>query len=105
MPQVQAVFYVPLKDNDGRDLIAEIEDLQTDLYVHFVGWTFLGYVKGAFQMADGTKAIDESGAYMVVLDEDRLNELEQILKDFKGKTLQEAMYLEVRRDLEIRFIR
>ena len=59
MPQVQAVFYGPLKDNDGRDLTAEIEDLQTALYVQFVGWTFLGYVKGAFQIADGTKMIDE----------------------------------------------
>ena len=44
MPQVKALFYISLKDNDGRDLTAEIEDLQTDLYVRFAGWTFLGYV-------------------------------------------------------------
>lgn len=32
MPRMQEVFQVPLKeDNEGRDLIAEIEDLQTAL--------------------------------------------------------------------------
>jgi hypothetical protein len=33
-----------------------------------VGWTFLGYVKGVYRMADGTQALDESGAYVVVLE-------------------------------------
>jgi len=53
------VFYVPLKDNDGRDLAAETEELKTELYVRFVGWTFLGYGKGAWRMADGSQALDE----------------------------------------------
>jgi hypothetical protein len=98
-------FYLPLKDNDGRDLAAETEELKTELFVRFVGWTFLGYVKGAWRMADGTQALDESGAYFVILDEARLPELEQVLRDFKGKTLQEALYLEVHRDVDVRFIR
>ncbi len=105
MSQVKAVFYVPLKDNDGRDLAAETEELKTELYVRFVGWTFLGYVKGAWRMADGSQALDESGAYFVILDDTRLAELEQVLKDFKGKTLQEALYLEIHRDVEVRFVR
>jgi hypothetical protein len=105
MAQVKALFYIPLRDNDGRDLTTEREDLQTELYVRFVGWTFLGYVKGAYQMADGTLALDESAAYMVILDEGRLPELEQVLRDFKGKTLQEAIYLEVQRDVDVRFIK
>jgi hypothetical protein len=75
------------------------------LYVRFVGWTFLGYVKGAYRMADGTQALDESGAYTVLLDEARLAELEQVLRDFKGKTQQEALYLEIQRDVEVRFLR
>src|SRR5688572_15496839 len=105
MARVKALFYVPLKDNDGRDLTAETEDLRTELYVRFVGWTFLGYVKGAWRMADGTQALDESGAYIVILDDSRLSELEQVLRDFKGKTLQEAIYLEIHRDIDVRFIR
>jgi hypothetical protein len=103
--QVKAVFYLPLKYNDGRDLAAETEDLKVELFVRFVGWTFLGYVKGAWRMADGTQALDESGAYFVILDEARLPELEQVLRDFKGKTLQEALYLEIQRDVDVRFVR
>lgn len=105
MAQVKALFYVPLKDNDGRELTAESEDLRTELYVRFVGWTFLGYVKGAYRMADGTQALDESGAYVVILDDSRLPELEQVLRDFKSKTLQAAIYLEIHRDVDVRFIR
>jgi hypothetical protein len=39
-----------------------------------------------------------------VLDEARLPELEQVLRDFKDKTLQEAIYLEILWDVEVRFI-
>ncbi len=48
MAKVKALFYIPLRDNDGRSLTTETEDLQAELYLRFVGWTFLGYVKGAF---------------------------------------------------------
>jgi hypothetical protein len=104
MAQVKALFYLPMKDNDGRDLSIEIEDLRTELYVRFVGWTFMGYVKGAYRMADGTQALDESEAYVVILDNARIPELEQALRDFKGKTLQEAIYLEIHKDVEVRFV-
>jgi biopolymer transport protein ExbD len=55
-------------------------------------------------MADGTRALDESGAYFVVLDESRIGELEQALRDFKSKTQQDAIYLEIQRDVDVRFI-
>ena len=63
MAQVKAVFYVPRRDNDGRDLQAEIEDLLDELYARFLGWTFLGSIEGAYRMADGTRSLDESGSY------------------------------------------
>ncbi len=105
MAQVKAPFYIPLRDNDGRDLTSATEELKTDLYVRFVGWTFLGYVKGTYRMGDRTQALDESGAYVVVLDESRIPELEQVLRDFKSKTQQEVIYLEIQRDVEVRFVR
>jgi hypothetical protein len=104
MAQVKALFYIPIKDNDGRSLATETQELQTELYVRFVGWTFLGYVKGAFRMADGRQALDESGAYVIILEEARIPELEQVLRDFKSRTKQEAIYLEIQRDVVIRFI-
>ena len=104
MKKVKALFYLPLRDSDGRPLIAEIDDLEAELYVHFVGWTFLGYVKGVYRMTDGTLARDESAAYSVALDENRVDELEKLLRKFKGQTLQEAIYLEIQREVDIRFI-
>jgi hypothetical protein len=79
MAEVKALFYLPLHDNDGSDLIEEIVALQDELFVRFAGWTLQGYVKGAYRMADGTQALDESAAYIVVLDEARVGELEQLL--------------------------
>jgi hypothetical protein len=105
MAQVKVLFYIPRQDNDGRDLSAEVEDLKDDLFFHFDGWTFLGFVQGAYRMDDGTKSIDVSGAYILVLDDARLAELERVLLAFKSRTTQEAIYLEIQRDLEVRFLR
>jgi hypothetical protein len=104
MASVKALFYIPLRDNDGRSLADETADLEVDLFIRFGGWTFQGYVKGAYRMADGTRALDESGAYFIFLDENRIAELEQALRDFKARTQQEALYLEIQRDVDVRFI-
>ena len=104
MAQVKAVFYLPRRDNDGRDLRMEIEEVRAELFIRFLAWTFLGYITGAYRMADGTQALDVSAWYAVVLDEARLPELEQVLREFKAKTLQEAIYLEVQRDVDVRLI-
>jgi hypothetical protein len=104
MAQVKAVFYVPLKDNDGRSLRAEIEDLRAELFIRFLAWSFLGYVTGAYRMADGTPAFDVTASYAVVLDEALLPDLERVLREFKDKTLQETIYLEVQREVELRLI-
>jgi hypothetical protein len=104
MAQVKALFYLPMRDNDGRDLSIEIEDVRAELYVRFVGWTFMGYMKGAYRMADGSQSLDESEAYVVVLEDARIGELEQVLRDFKAKTSQEAIYLEIHRDVDVRFV-
>jgi hypothetical protein len=86
MSRVRAVFYLPLRDNDGRPLIAEIDDLEADLYVRFVGWTFLGYVKGVYQMADRSRALDESASYAVVTDEDRIQTEKDIRELLRTET-------------------
>jgi ribosomal protein S21 len=41
---------------------------------------------------------------VVVLEEARVPELEQVLRDFKAKTLQEAIYLEIQRDVDVRLL-
>lgn len=105
MPQVKALFFLPTVDNDGRDLTAEIEQVRDELILDFDGYTFMGYVKGAFRMADGSVSRDVNEAYFVVLNESRVGELEGVLRRFKQQTLQEALYLEVQRDVDVRLIR
>ena len=69
MAKVKAVFYLPLRDNNGRRLAAEIDDVEMELFVRFVGWTHEGFVKGVWRMADGSRSVDESAAYSVAMDE------------------------------------
>lgn len=105
MARVKAMFYLPLRDNDGADLTDEGDAVKLQVFALFGGWTFLGYVKGAFRMADGSESFDELAAYAVALEESRIGELERVLRDFKNNTTQEAIYLEIQRDVDVRFIR
>jgi hypothetical protein len=104
MAEVKALFFLPETDNDGRNLKGEIEEVRQAVFALCDGWTFLGYVKGAFRMSDGSQALDESQAYVVMIEESDIPLLEQILRDFKQKTRQEAIYLEIQHLVDIRFI-
>ena len=55
-------------------------------------------------METGEKSLDTSAVYQVILDERQLPLLEKILLNFKTQTAQEAIYLEVDRDIDVRFI-
>jgi hypothetical protein len=57
-PSQSALLFAPY-DSDVRDLTEEIESLEVELFLRFGGWTFQGYVKGAYRMADGTQSLDE----------------------------------------------
>jgi hypothetical protein len=56
-------------------------------------------------MSDGTRMVDEHQAYAILLDEILVPDVEDVLRRFKAKTLQEAMDLEVQYNVEIRLIR
>ena len=84
MAQVKMVFYLPLRDNDGRGLHAEIDDVEMELVTRFGGWTLIAVVKGMYMMADKTPVYDESNAYAVVTDENRIPEVESLLLVFKA---------------------
>jgi hypothetical protein len=55
-------------------------------------------------MQSGERRIDVSAAYWIVLDEARLPELEAILRRFKSRSTQEAIYLEVEHNVDIRLL-
>jgi len=104
MAQVKLVFFLPILDNDGRNLSEERSDAKDDLYLQFVAWTRLGIVQGAYRMADGAKKLDDHHAYAVLLDEMLIPNVEDVLRRFKSKTLQEAIYLEVQYHVDMRLI-
>lgn len=104
MARVKALVFLPLADNDGRDLTAERDEVEDALFLRFDGWTGLGVVQGAYRMADGRKAVDHHFVFAVVLDDALLPELEGIVRAFKAKTTQEAIYLEVQYNTDVRFI-
>ena len=104
MAQVKMVFYLPLRDNDGRELRAEITEVELELVTRFNGWTFTGVVKGMYMMADRVPVHDESNAYAIVTDANRIPEVEAILRSFKAKTTQEAIYFEVQYNTDVRFL-
>jgi len=101
---IKATFFLPQKDNDGRDLTSELDTVQEECFVAFGGWTLMGYFKGVWRMETGVRQTDVSAAYMVILEEEDLPLLEAILKRFKVKTTQEAIFLEVVTDVDIRLL-
>jgi hypothetical protein len=46
MADVKATFYLPLKDNDGRSLTAEISAVEDACFEAFGAWTLTGYFQG-----------------------------------------------------------
>jgi hypothetical protein len=100
----KATFFLPINDNDGRDLSSEHQEARKKVFDLFGGWTFIGYYDGAFRMKDGSQSLDRSAAYMVLLEESRIVELETVLREFKSKTMQEAIYLEFQHGIEFRFL-
>ena len=104
MAMVKAQFLLPTHDNDGRALAAEIAAVMDRIYDRFHGWTLEATVRGVFRMADGSKKVDVCERYMVLFDATRIEELEQELRLFKAQTQQEAIYLEIQQDVDVRFI-
>lgn len=105
MAAVKALFYVPVNDNDGRSLASEIAELEVELFLKFGGWTCLGSSRGAYRMADGSRSLDENLSYMVILDDSRIPEVEEVLRSFRNKTKQEAIYLEIQTSIDVRFVK
>lgn len=105
MRQTKAVFLLPLRDNDGRDLSAEVRAAEDDLLRRFGRWTLMGVARGTYTMPDGTTAEDRSNEYAIVLEPDRVPELIGVVRAFKAKTKQESIYLELTPDVDIRYVK
>lgn len=104
MADVKATFYLPLKDNDERPLLSEIGAVEDACYEAFGAWTLTGLFQGAWKMKTGERKMDTSAVYMIVMAETRVSELEDILRSFKARTRQESLFLEIERNVDVRFL-
>src|SRR5438128_1346472 len=100
----QSNVYLPLKDNDGRSLAAEIGAVEDACFEAFGAWTLTGLFQGVWRMKTGERKMDTSAVYMIVLAEEKLSELEEIIRSFKARTKQESIFLEVERNVDVRFL-
>ena len=55
-------------------------------------------------MESGERQVDTSAAYMVIVEENPLDELEGILRRFTAGTTQAAIFLEVEHDIDLRLL-
>ena len=98
--EVAKSAYFPSIRNDSSFL--HLTD--TQLIEIFGGWSLTGVIKGVYMMSNMTPAFDESNAYSIVTDEARIADVEALLRDFKSKTTQEAIYFEVVYNTDVRFL-
>lgn len=106
---VKVTFVIPQKDNDGRDLYDEIVCLETDLTNLLGGFTKTACVGG--WLNDGKCVVVEGGyTYFVgvsgnpVEREEAVKKVVTCLRWFKSRTLQEKIYLDVCRCVQVRFV-
>ena len=79
--------------------------MENALFAAFGGLTSEGYVQGAYRLVDQSRSLDTCAAYFVIVEDAELGTLEGILREFREKTTQECIYLEILRDVDVRFVR
>ena len=104
MPQVKVKFYLPVEDNDERELVEEIQKVEQELYDEFGAWTQEGNYYGAYKMKSGKQKLDVCLVYSVVVEEEMVSKIDEILMRFKSKTDQESIYREIQRDVQFDFL-
>jgi hypothetical protein len=89
------ILLVPLNYNDGTEVPKEIIlDFEMELFALGGGCTNAGTVEGAYQMADGSRQVDQLLQLWIGLPEEYVPELETLVGQLGKKLGQESMYFE-----------
>jgi hypothetical protein len=89
------LLLIPLRFNDGTLVPPEfMGEFEQRLFALAGGYTIAGLRKGAYKMADGSQAIDETVEYWVAIPDDRFPDLERFVAELGSNLGQESMYLE-----------
>jgi hypothetical protein len=92
---VRCTLLIPLRYNDGTPVPErELKRTESRLFDRFGGYTTAGRVRGAFRMADGTRAEDESLVIWVAVPATRVAELRAEAAWIAREMRQESIYFE-----------
>lgn len=92
----RCTILLPLAHNDGTPIpVADLTRVYDRLYQRFGGYTLAGRVTGAYRMADGTRANDDTQEIWVAVPAEQINELRREVAGFCRLLRQESLYVEV----------
>ena len=96
---VETKFLIPLKEDSSfggeKHPYTRWQKLQTDLFIMFEGWTVSSAnYRGVYKDPDsGEMVSDESVQYMVTLDEKKVPELRDYLRDHVSVAFRQKAYI------------
>ncbi len=94
---LKATFIVPRRDNDGASLDTQRNILEADLLNTFGGFSqHHGDLLGMWMERDTRNVyFEKSACYFVVIEDAQLACLKELLFDFKSRTRQRSIYLDI----------
>ncbi len=101
---MKATVYVPADDPRGTDLSAIRESVARDLCERFGRWIFVQEIAAVDSTTEPSRNKRRLLAYMLVLDERRLNELREVFAPLAAVLGTEKIRLELIDNVEVRLI-
>jgi hypothetical protein len=103
-PLVRCTLLVPLQVDPGAPTPASVlREIEERFFARFGGYTLAGRVRGAYRMANGARAEDESLTIWVAVPPARIGEVRQEAARLARELKQESIYLEVG-DAQVEFV-
>ncbi len=100
----EAVVLIPLTYNDETKIPLELlESILDQVYRAFDGHTIEGTVKGTYRMQSGQKRAEDLIKVSIVLNENRVPELERMIAAWAAQLGQETMLLRIT-DSAVKFV-
>jgi hypothetical protein len=93
---IKCILLIPLRYNDGTEVPEPVVNrVLGEIYDRFGGYSIAGIIQGAYRMANGRGADDQSIELWVGIEKDRLPELVRMARRFAKMLKQESIWFEV----------
>jgi hypothetical protein len=93
---IKCILLIPLRYNDGTEVPEPVvSQVLDEIYDRFGGHSMAGIIQGAYRMANGRRADDQSIQLWVGIEKDQLPALERMARRFARMLKQESIWFEV----------